>query len=390
MKLCRIIILYICVQILNQIDNMKQFSLNKNLHQWQMKYAQHAKCTVSIFFGCGKNYTHMFLILFSFLFLSGCSSKEGLYIQDSNEAINSYCKLLHRIRLHNQASTELIIDLAHEYQTVSDSVFACINRDSINNRNYHAKSAYNVINDSIIIELERLIDSNSRNFKDYYHVLDKLSIRQLPEEVGSLVVSAHMFFHSMDSTTIHPVDKCHTIQIYENMLNSALSQGIRSKQDILHFLRSEDIAFRLFLVHLSSWGDMSLTNIKTQTEQQVKNIFESSSHQRPIMSKTEIVVLMTMRNNRRLLQNAATCVTDAHKLSFKDSNQATAYLWMLLQPWLSIDGFSYTLLSQQEKESLEKLAAEMPQAVSKLESGRFPIDLNELPSLLMKAYIDNL
>ena len=91
-----------------------------------------------------------------------------------------------------------------------------------------------------------------------------------------------------------------------------------------------------------------------------------------------------------MLQNANTCVTDVHKMSFKDSNQATAYLWMLLQPWLSIDGFSYTLLSQEEKESLVKLAAEMPQVFKQLESGRFPIDLNELPSLLMKAHIDNL
>jgi hypothetical protein len=63
---------------------------------------------------------------------------------------------------------------------------------------------------------------------------------------------------------------------------------------------------------------------------------------------------------------------------------------MLLQPWLSIDGFSYTLLSQEEKKSLEKLATEMPHTFSRLESGHFPIDLNELPSLLMKAYIDNL
>lgn len=369
---------------------MKRFSLNRNLHQWQMKYAQRTKCGVSLFIGCGKNHTHMLLVLLSLLFLPGCSSKEGLHFQDSNEAINAYSKLLHKIRLYDQASTDLIIDLAEEYRTISDSVFVCINRDSINNKNYHAKSAYDVINDSIIIELERLIDGSSRNFKDYYHILDKLSIRKLPEGVESLAVSAHIFFHSMDSVAIHPADKRHTIQIYENTLNSALSQGIHSKQDILHFLRTEDIAFRLFLVHLSSWGDMSLTNIKTQTEQQVKSIFESSNRQRPIMSKTEIVVLMTMRNNRRLLQNAATCVTDAHKLSFKDSNQATAYLWMLLQPWLSIDSFSYALLSQEEKQSLEKLAVEMPQAVSKLESGRFSIDLNELPTLLMKAYIDNL
>lgn len=390
MILCAIFIQYICIQIFNQIDNMERFSLKRNLHQWQMKYTQYAGCVASLFIGCRKNHTHMLLMLFSLLFLPSCSSKEGLHFQDSNEAINAYSNLLHRIRLYDQASTDLIIDLAHECRAVSDSVFACINRDSINNRNYHAKSAYSVINDSIIIELERLIDSSSRNFKDYYHVLDKLSNRKLPREVEDLVVSAHVFFHSMDSIAIQPVDKRHTIQIYENTLNSALAQGIRSKQDILHFLKSEDIAFRLFLGHLSSWGDMSLTNIKTKTEQQTKKIVESSISQQPIMSKTEIVVLMTMRNNRRLLQNATTCVTDLHKLSFKDSNQATAYLWMLLQPWLSIDSFSYTLLSQEEKKSLEKLATEMPQSFSKLESGRFPIDLNELPSLLMKAYIDNL
>jgi hypothetical protein len=135
---------------------------------------------------------------------------------------------------------------------------------------------------------------------------------------------------------------------------------------------------------------MSLNHIKVKTEAQTKNIFEATARNQAIMSKSEIVILMTMRNNRRLLQNANTCVTNVHKMSFKDSNQATAYLWMILQPWLSIDGFSYTLLSQEEKESLEKLAAEMPQAFRQLESGRFPIDLNELPSLLMKAYIDNL
>ncbi len=369
---------------------MERFSLKRNLHKWQMKYTQYAECAVSHFVGYRKNHTQMLWIFLSLLFLPSCSSKEGFHFQDSNEAINAYTNLLHKIRLYDQASTDLIIDLAHEWRTVSDSVFVCINRDSINNKNYHAKSAYGIINDSIVLELERLIDGSYRSFKDYYRMLDKLSIRKLPKEVEGLAVSANKFFHSMDSVTIHPVDKRQTIQIYENTLNSALAQGIRSKQDILNFLKSEDIAFKLFLSHLSSWGDMSLTNIKTQTEQQTKNIFESSIRQPPIMSKTEIVVLMTMRNNRRLLQNATTCMTDVHTLSFKDSNQATAYLWMLLQPWLSIDGFSYTLLSQVEKESLEKLATEMPQAFRKLESGHFPMDLNDLPTLLMKTYLGNI
>lgn len=369
---------------------MERFSLKRSLHKWQMKYAQYQKHTVSLFIRRGINHTHLLFILVSILYLSGCSSKENHHFEDSDEAVHAYTDLLYQIRQYDTASTDLIVDLVCEWRTLSDSVFACINRDSIDNKNYHTKSAYNIINDSIILEFERLIDSSPRNFKDYYHVLNKLSSPALPEEVKNLVASAHHFFHSMDSDTILQLDKQHTILFYENMLDSALSRNIRSKQDILHFLKSEDIAFRLFLCHLSSWGDISLDHIKVKTQAQIKSIFESTTRSQEIMSKSEIVILMTMRNNRRLLQNATTCVTDVHKLDFKDSNQATAYLWMLLQPWLSIDGFSYTLLSQEEKISLEKPAIEMPQAFSQLESGHFPIDLNELPPLLTKAYIDNL
>ncbi|WP_163178219.1 hypothetical protein [Bacteroides sp. 51] len=323
-------------------------------------------------------------------YLSSCSSRKDYQFQDSDEAVNAYSDLLYQIRLLDRVSTTHIIDLVHKWQTLNDSVFICIVRDSIDNKNYHSKTDYKIINDSIILELERLIDSNPRNFNDYYHILNKLSGSELPEEMKGLVASAHQFFHSMDSVSIRRVDKRETILFYENMLDSALSRNIRSKQDILHFLKSEDIAFRLFLGHLSSWGDMPLDHIKVKTQAQVRNIFELTTRNQEIMSKSEIVILMTMRNNRRLLQNANVCVTDVHKLDFNDSNQATAYLWMLLQPWLSIDGFSYTLLSQEERESLEKLAIEMPQTFSKLESGHFPIDLNMLPSLLMKAYIDNL
>ena len=369
---------------------MEQFSLKNKLYQWQVKYAQHPKCTVSYFTKLENNHTHIILILISLLFLPGCSQKESHHFKDSDEAVDAYSDLLHQIRLHDKASTDFFIGLVCEWRALSDSVFACVNRDSIDNKNFHTKAAYSIINDSIILEFERLIYSNPRSFKDYYHVLNKLSGPELPEEVRGLVASAQKFFHSMDSVTIRQVDKYHTILFYENTLDSALSHTIRSKQDILHFLKSEDIAFRLFLSHLSSWGDLSLNHIKVKTQAQTKSIFESVDRNQEIMSESEIVILMTMRYNRRLLQNANACMADVHKLDFKDNNQATAYLWMILQPWLSIDGFSYALLSQEEKKSLEKLAAEMPQAFSQLESGRFPIDLNELPSLLMKAYIDNL
>lgn len=58
---------------------MKRFSLNKNLHQWQMKYTQRAKCAVSLCHRMWKeSYSHVIDTAFPFipakLFLKGRSS----------------------------------------------------------------------------------------------------------------------------------------------------------------------------------------------------------------------------------------------------------------------------------------------------------------------------
>lgn len=106
-----------------------------------------------------------------------------------------------------------------------------------------------------------------------------------------------------------------------------------------------------------------------------------------MFGKTEVVILLAMRNNRRLLQNAEACVDGMSRLRFTDNGQAVAYLWMILQPWISFNGFAYALMDEGQLQTMEKLAELMPSALAKLKGIDFPLETEELPALLMETFI---
>jgi hypothetical protein len=104
----------------------------------------------------------------------------------------------------------------------------------------------------------------------------------------------------------------------------------------------------------------------------------------PFISRSEAVILLTMRNNRRVLQNAVRCVEDIRTGRISETDQQTAYLWMLMQPWMTIDSFAYGLLTREQTETLERLAAEMPQTLKRLSKAQFPMDTDQIPNTLIK------
>ena len=54
----------------------------------------------------------------------------------------------------------------------------------------------------------------------------------------------------------------------------------------------------------------------------------------------DAVAYMAVRTNRRIIANAQTCVADIKEQEkVTSAEQRTAYFWMILQPFLSIDDF---------------------------------------------------
>ena len=67
-----------------------------------------------------------------------------------------------------------------------------------------------------------------------------------------------------------------------------------------------------------------------------------------------------------LLLNAEVCSSDIRTGKVKSVAQQTAYFWMVLQPYISIDDFGMALLTSEQRKQFEKLASDAPQVVKVL------------------------
>jgi len=110
------------------------------------------------------------------------------------------------------------------------------------------------------------------------------------------------------------------------------------------------------------------------------------------LSYKEAVIYLTMRTNRRLLLNVQQCADDIRGGKVGTVQQAQAYIWMLLQPYTSLDAFGIALLTPQERKELHRIAVDMPDLLDRL-SNAVSLDnehLGDIPSLLVQAYISTL
>lgn len=324
------------------------------------------------------------IILAVFIFImSACGTSVKNTAMTTEDALASYSDFLHEIERKKYADMNDIISLSQQWHTSGDSVRACIARDSIG----HSEAAFNMLNDSIQYHMDRLIDSRPRNFGDYLSAIECLSELEVDTASANIVKSVQAFYQKADSLPVYRTGKARTIAMYEKILEKYIALGFKKKKTVLQFLQDEDVAFRSFLEHLPALGNVPLDGIKWKSEAATKSMAELVNDKHPSFTKSELVILLTMRNNRRLILNAVKCIKDINTTALEKGNQSNAYLWMLLQPWVIMDDFSYALLTPQQLADLKKLADETPLAMKKLKETHFPVDTDRLPALLIKSYV---
>ena len=279
-----------------------------------------------------------------------------------------------------------MISLTKEWHTTGDSVRRCIDRNATD-----AETDYSIrfaaLNDSISVCMENMVDSRPRSYTDYLSVLSALDDVEKDAVSDSLIASVHRFYDKAGTAPVFAGNDRAIIRRYERILDDAIDKGFNSKQDVFRFLHDEDVAFRSFLKHLPTLGGFSLESISSKSKLLTTRMFNLAAGHTPMFTKAEIVLILTIRQNRRVIQNSHKCLEDIRTLKLTDANQQTAYLWMILQPWIIIDEFSYSLLDQEQLELLESIAAETGKAPKKLPGSRFPIDVETLPSTLIKTRI---
>ena len=207
------------------------------------------------------------------------------------------------------------------------------------------------------------------------------------KDLQSAVGAAGPFFVSLDSVPLLNADKNALLTQYKLFLIEQKNMTFLSKEDMIDFIRREDLFFRSFLSKLYDMEGEPLSEITKNTEAICKNIFIAAREGR--ISARDVMVYMSMRTVRRLLQNSVVCVTDINQRDMISQSQGNAYLWMIIQPFISIDQFAIATLTPQEKSDFNYIISRLPK------SPRFAkvFDIEQsslnylLPQQLLKIYI---
>jgi hypothetical protein len=235
-------------------------------------------------------------------------------------------------------------------------------------------------------EIERLTDTQPRNLADYFKVISSLNNLKIDSSY-TFIQSIREIYDNSDYLTGFKCSRREILHCYEQFLSNALKNGFSSKEDFLCFLKAEDKMFRAFLEHLSGLENIQLSSLRDNTSHLIKNMISLADEKKGFFTYDELHIILSIRNSYRVIQNANQCLKDLENGKVKSAEQSSAYLWMLLQPWMTIDDVSFPLLGKSYIESLQTLAEDTPKYFSQLNSESFPLDLDILPATMIKTYI---
>lgn len=323
--------------------------------------------------------------------LASCGEKTGnSMFQAVKNAADAYRSYLSEVRKEENLPTERLIEKINDWQSLRDSVSACIAKDTANCIHANYESEIRGLHDSLRIEFTRLALEKSRTFADVLLIKEKTSQYRQDTELAQAVTDAEPFFRSLDS-----VAPCHgnakqTVSIYQSFLANTLKSGISGKSEMLAFIKEEDWLFRSFLSHLPELADADLSAITRDTEKCCLSIFQSAENGR--LSYRDALVYTARRTNRRIILNALACRDDINQGNVKTEAQARAYVWMLLQPYVALDGFSVAVLSDMERTTLHAVADRTPQMIAKLNktAGTGNDQWQVLPGVLIKIMLTSI
>ena len=180
------------------------------------------------------------------------------------------------------------------------------------------------------------------------------------------------------------------IALYRDFLAKTKENGINNQKELLSFLETEDRHFRTFLSNIGDYTDVGLQDVTKMTEQICTGIFRNASEKR--LTSEDAMVYMGMRTCRRLLLNAKVCEDMIKAGKIKSESQANAYLWMTLQPFLSMDAFAISMLTDAQQKQMTELAAAYPVISERLAAKGYAAQeqLALIPTQLMRLYIATL
>lgn len=308
---------------------------------------------------CSRGMTWLSLALSCISLLPSCGKQESsrFVFHSSEEAVAACHKELATLREIKTADISKLTTVVADWQVLQDSVYNCLSRDTTIQLNTHLTTDYYTVSDSIREELVRIAKLQPRSLHDVTYL--KIHTAQGREKIHDSqdFKNASELFIGMEKSGLYS-DLTVTLAAYNNLLDT--TDVFSKENEVVDFLCKEDKCFRSLMAYLSEAGQNDLALITGKTSRLFDDLYGRVSAGGNSTVSERMSLFLTMRFNRRIIQNAEACMKDIHGKKRLSDQQKDSYRWMLIQPFMSIDSYSMASLTDRQEKALLYLADELP------------------------------
>lgn len=321
--------------------------------------------------------------------LTSCSSDKHEFVyRNRTEAMKDYRCFLKGLSSKSSINKDKLCNAIVQWREMRDSVLLQVVKDTATAEKTQAKRDFFNVDDSISYTLSNLIDASPFTLSDLIYIKEHSSPLKDDADLMRARQAAEGFFYSLDSIGLmKDVSRQIILRDYRRFLQRTITSGINNKTELLSFIRSEDVYFRMFLQHLPEYENEPVRDITRFSEIVCEKIRQSAA----LDSETKII-FMTMRTNRRLIKNVETCISDIKRGRCKSEITANLYLYMCIQPFVILDDVSVALMTTQQLNTLYQTASNLKSTFhrSKLSKDSLEMLDDKLAKQLLKVYISTI
>ncbi|WP_311551581.1 hypothetical protein [Prevotella pallens] len=300
----------------------------------------------------------------------------------SIEAIEACKKELDNLSSKTSVDTKELVNLTNEWIEIRDSSYSVFAKDPTMTIKSDKSYAYFMLSDSIRKKLEELAISKDRTLEDVMYLKLNTAAERNKVSNSKTYQEAVDFYESLDDISIY-TSLAKTLQEYDLLLKNT---GILKKENqLLEFIKTEDRCYRSLMANLSQVTQAQLEKLTNRTAR-IISVLYANVGKKNNDANDKAMLYLTMRFNRRIVQNMVACREDIVNEKKLNNTQRANYRWMLIQSYMGLDSYSIAALTEKQRKTMLNITKELPVLLTKLDGGKLTKETKNILSQTLSQY----
>lgn len=303
--------------------------------------------------------------VFTLAVMAGCSSQKNPYeFLSAKDAVKCCHSKLSELTEIKDASLGDLIKIIKDYTELKDSCYSVFIRDTTFDYRGELAVEYVGVSDSIQNTIIDIAKAKTRTMEDIVELRVETANNREKIQSTKDFKEVRDFFTALDTLPTLP-DVRTTITTYLKLLEKNIGTDEKS---ITAFLAKEDQCFRSLLKYFPEVPENVVQAITENTVEVFDNLEDSLLTQGKTSSlEDRTMIYMTMRLNRRIVQNADGCAQQIRCKQQLSKYTSSNYRWMLMQPFIAIDQTGMAVVTDGQVAAMKEIARQLPLLLAQLD-----------------------